>query len=292
MESLFLTNILFCILDGIIEPSDESSAMVFHFNGGKAMLNNWVCLRELNHSSKGLESLAMSIYATMDLVYALLTGSDPYFKESWFLGRHDCESWWGNLRSDNPFLELLGILSQLAQMSHQVHPGNRPAPLDQLCVVQAALEKLAPRIDGLTQPDPTEPAKLDGREYWQSWAAFCTAYRQTALIYLYRVLCNLEVGHALVQQAVKRRIDAICGKPLTGNLAHCLLFPSLIVGAHCIDQNQQDALRKSLLSTATYLSFGSIQIMDAFLQELWKSNVDDFVWWDAFRNLAMKTSLF
>ena len=38
MESLFVTNILFCILDGIIEPSDESAAMYYHFNGGKAML--------------------------------------------------------------------------------------------------------------------------------------------------------------------------------------------------------------------------------------------------------------
>ena len=75
MESLFLANILFCILDGIIEPSDEDSAMYYNFNGGRAMLKNWVCLRELDGHRKGLEALALSIYATMDLIYAVLSGN-------------------------------------------------------------------------------------------------------------------------------------------------------------------------------------------------------------------------
>jgi hypothetical protein len=290
-QSLFITNVLFCVLDGIIDPDEENLAMQAHFMGGKAMLKNWTALvDQLESNKKGMQPLGLSIFATMDLVQCLLSGQEPYFGGDWYLERGETDAWWGCLETGNPYLEIMAILSKLGHLGHKVYRQGETVPIGELFEIQRALESNSERQSSPTFSDDSMGSEQE--DYDRSWFAFCTAYRQSALIYMYRVLCNLEPTHSLVQQAVHEGARAVSGKPLTGNLAHCLLFPTLIVGSHSFDPEEQRKLRKSLHETAHFLSFGGIQLMDSFLQERWKLNQTNFTWWDCFKEIATKTSLF
>lgn len=86
-SSLFIANVLLCILDGIIEPSSESSATHHHLVGGKAILKHWRGVKEIFAAKRELPILILSIFATMDLTHALLISDEPYSK------RHRGRSW-------------------------------------------------------------------------------------------------------------------------------------------------------------------------------------------------------
>lgn len=220
-DDLFLANVFHCVLDGIIEPTDETAAMVCHFQGGKALLSHGDCLGRLNSESHGLSAFAMSIFATMDLVHALLSGQAPFFDEAWVMSRVGRDCWWGCLTAGDPFLGILSILARLARLGHDALKSQTVVPIDSLLSIQHTLDGKS--LIPLNQADGNAGG---------AWAAFCTAYRSTAKIYMYRALCNLDSDHDLVQQATKEGVQAICKENLAGNLAHCMLFPMLVVGSH------------------------------------------------------------
>jgi len=90
----------------------------------------------------------------------------------------------------------------------------------------------------------------DNREDKKSWNAFCSCYRYAASIYLYRALSGLSVSHPLVQQSVFSVMEILAGNDLTPNLYHCILFPLLIVGSHCLRGDQRVEVKKGFNHTA------------------------------------------
>jgi hypothetical protein len=130
-----------------------------------------------------------------------------------------------------------------------------------------------------------------------AWAAFCACYRYTASVYLYRALSVLDVDHYLVQQAVTGCMEVIAGTDLTEKLHHCVLFPVLIVGSHCLLKEQRLAIKKSLKRTAVYLSFEALRSLEEFLEKRWSEldKLDDCKeasWWAYFDEIANVTCLF
>jgi hypothetical protein len=108
-SSLFLANVLLCMLDGIIEkPSNNDTAPHLHLVGGKAILKNWGGVREIFELKQELPILMLSIFATMDLTHALLIGEAPYFEFSnWAELGSFRYPWWGKLQADDDFLETM-----------------------------------------------------------------------------------------------------------------------------------------------------------------------------------------
>lgn len=282
-EYLFLANVFHCVLDGIIEPTDETAAMLCHFQGGKALLLHGDCLGRLNSISHGLSAFAISIFATMDLVHSLLSGQEPFFDGEWVMSRSGRDCWWGCLQTDDPFLGILSILTKLARLGHEALQSQTVVPIDDLLSIQYVL-------DGnslILADEGDEPHRNPG----SAWTAFCTAYRSTAKIYMYRVLCNLDSDHDLVQQATEEGVRAICKDDLTGNLAHCMLFPMLVVGSHCMNPHDRIDLLKTMNSTASYLSFRSIHLTEQFLKDKWsRPSVEN--WWDLYRDIASRAAAF
>lgn len=91
--SLFIANVLLCILDGIVEPLTEPSAISAHLVGGKAILKQWTSMRDILHLKSELPVLMLSIFATMDLTHAMLIGDDPFFDASSWSDFGDCTAW-------------------------------------------------------------------------------------------------------------------------------------------------------------------------------------------------------
>ncbi|KAJ9364150.1 fungal-specific transcription factor domain-containing protein [Paecilomyces variotii] len=305
VKDLFVINVLFCILDGIIEPLDEGAATYLHFRGGRAILAQWGFLDQLFRVKKGLSALMLSIFATMDLTHSLLTGERPYFSPESWMDFADCEGWWGVLPPGDQFLEIMAALSHIARLGHQYRSIGVSPPLKEILSVWNTLD---PNGSGLMDKsgfvitslpaiplEPSAPSDTGGSQplnYDRSWEVFCSAYRQTALIYIYRAVCNLPLTHPRVQRATEAGHRAICETRLAGKLSHCLLFPTLVIGSQCLIPEQQRALRKNLLLTGTFLYFGSIPVMDQFLQKLWATPDPDVSWWDCFESISRKTFLF
>lgn len=283
-NSLFMANVLLCILDGIIEPSTETSATHHHLVGGKAILKHWGGVSGIFKQKGELPILMLSIFATMDLTHALLMGDEPYFDASSWAEFGGGEPWWGNVPANDDFLETMAILSQLATLGHGVRFCKKTVAIGMLLSIQNTLEHQA------TSASEESPDKA-------AWAAFCSVYRFTASVYLYRALSGLDVDHPLVQQAVTGCMDVVGGTVLTHKLHHCILFPLLVVGTHCTSNEQRNLVRRSLVQTSTYLSFESLHSLESFLERRWvrldeKSDAIQSSWWEYFDEIAAATCLF
>lgn len=286
-KSLFIANVLLCILDGIIEPSTETSATHHHLVGGKAILKHWGGVGGIFKQKGELPILMLSIFATMDLTHALLIGDDPYIEASSWAEFGGGEPWWGNVPSDDDFLETMAILSQLATLGHGVCHSKEIIPIGMLLSIQMALEQQVSRQVSSCDDNPDKLA----------WAAFCCVYRYTASVYLYRGLSGLDVDHPLVQQAVSGCMEVVGGADLTHKLHHCILFPLLVVGAHCMLNEHRALVRRSIVQTATYLSFESLRSLEGFLERRWakldeRSDCIQSSWWKYFDEIAAATCLF
>jgi hypothetical protein len=287
-NSLFIANVLLCILDGIIEPSTETSATHHHLVGGKAILKHWGGVKGIFEAGRELPILMLSIFATMDLTHALLIGDKPYFEVSSWAELGGYEAWWGTVSSNDDFLETMAILSHLATLGHEVRHLKSTVPIDKLLSIQMALDQQASRQ---LEADDKDPDRL-------AWAAFCAVYRFTASVFLYRALSGLDVGHALVQQAVTNCMEVVDGTALTLKLHHCILFPLLVVGTHCLLEEQRGVIRRSIMHTSSYLSFESLRSLTSYLERRWtkldneKSGFLQMGWWEYFDEIAAASCLF
>ncbi|KAH8656497.1 fungal-specific transcription factor domain-containing protein [Tricladium varicosporioides] len=284
--SLFIANVLLCILDGIIEPITESSATHHHLVGGKAILKQWAGVRGVFKLKYELPVLMLSIFTTMDLTHSLLIGDKPYFEASAWAEFGECEPWWGNVKSDDDFLETMAILSQLSALGAGVRHENNTVDIGTLLSIQMALEQQANRQLETIKNSTTA-----------AWTAFCSVYRHSASVYLYRALSGLEVDHPLVQQVVASCIEVIGGTELTDKLHHCILFPLLVVASHCVVKEQRGAIRKSLETSSVYLSFESLRSLEKFLEQRWlkldnSPATTQMSWWEYFDEIANVSCLF
>lgn len=322
---LFIANVLLCILDGVIDPNDESAACHVHYRGGRAILSQWKLHQQLlQRHKRGLPALMLSCFATMDLTYSLLTGEEQYFRDTTWAHFAGSDGWWGVLPPCDPFLDIMRVLSRLAHLGHIVHSGGEAALFnDELEALIMALRGYASLTDSLEtlflvqQNDllalktsrntqaPLAPHLLvpmyscePQLDFDGSWTVFCNAYRLAGLIYIYRVFHHLDVSHPLVQQATSYGLRAIGESRLKGKLAHCLLFPALVIGTHCRTAPQRKANLSAMRSTAAFLNFGSLRVMETFLQDLWarspsfEEEAESESWWECFKPIAEKTFLF
>ncbi|KUJ17534.1 uncharacterized protein LY89DRAFT_684554 [Mollisia scopiformis] len=222
----------------------------------------------------------------MDLTHALLIGDDPYFDASSWQEFGDCEPWWGRVPKNDDFLEIMAILSQLATLGHEVRNFRSTAPIGVLFAIQTALDQQAARQE-----------EVDKTKEQAGWTAFCACYRFSASVYLYRALSVLDVDHELVQKSVADCMEVISGHDLTDKLHHCILFPVLIIGTHCLDSKQRVEIRKSLARTASYLSFEALRSLESFLEKRWHEldtspELKEAGWWVYFDEIANVTCLF
>lgn len=290
-NSLFIANVLLCILDGIIEPASESStATHHHLVGGKAILKHWGGVRDIFGQKEDLPVLMLSIFTTMDLTHALLIGDEPYLEPTSWARYGDSEAWWGNVESGDDFLQTMATLSTLASLGYGVRHLNNTVPIDTLLAIQTSLEKQSssPQVDDGTRGSSDRGA----------WTAFCAVYRYTASVYLYRALSGLDVDHHLVQKTVSNCMAVIAGTDLTSKLHHCILFPLLVIGTLCMEEEQRAVIRRSIEQTSTYLSFESLRSFKVFLENRWEKLDEKSEkhirsnWWSYFDEIAASTCLF
>lgn len=284
--SLFEANVLLCILHGMIEPSRDNTSTRHHLAGGKTILDQWHSASQLLATKQRLPTLMLSIFATMDVVNAILTGERPLLDASIWAEFGGCEAWWGNVPADDDMLEAMSIISQLAAHGHDVKTSNCEIPVGVMLSMQTALYEQ-------TCSFPTNGEMVSSNT--QKWFTFCLIYRIAGSIYFYRALAKLPMDHLLVRQAVKRCLELM--SVLDGNLRHCLFLPLILVGPHCALQGERAQVQRLLSDSAAYLSFGAIAIIEDFFVKAWgradrRTTGEVISWWDTFGDIAYVVCMF
>lgn len=287
-QQLFTVNVLLCMLDGIVEPNDDFNASLCHLKGGFAILNRWNGTTSRMLLQNGLASHLLSVFATMDLVRSMVSGDKPFFEPMLWHMFANVQTWFGCLAADDRFLALLKSFSDMANLGNVVYsclPARDSLPLIERCL--PAIENILP------QPRRASFTSYDGSlEYEESWSAFCAVYQCCGTIYAQRALRLKPIDDETVQRATRHGVEMLIDNILPGMMSHCLIFPILVIGIHCIHSQDRRAVMDALSPTSSYLSFGSLQLMCDFLQESWATMKTESDWWQCFAKVSDRAFFF
>lgn len=282
---LFQIVCMFCILDGMVYPDDQGNASEQHLHGGFSMLRSWGSIPLKMLLAGGLQAHLLSIFATVDLVHSLLVGAKPFFEPTIWLMFADVQAWWGRLSSGDPFLAILKLHSEISFMGSIVYadlPNTDGARLVERCT-EPVLSSLKAGLPRSATPDFASP---------EDWNTFCGLYEASSTIFINRALRNRPIDDEYVQRAVRNAISNLVERPLPDMMKHCLVFPLLVIGSHCLYSQDQRAVLSILSSSASYLAFGNMVVMMKLLQEIWSTNSMNASWWDMFRSISKNVFLF
>jgi hypothetical protein len=289
-QQLFPVNVLLCMLDGMIEPSEEANASVYHLRGGYALIQGNANIPAQMLSRGGLPAHLLSVFATMDLVHALLSGEKPYFDPFIWYMFSDTQVWFGNLAHNDRFLALLKTFSEMASLGHTV--ASQLPSVDGLRLVERCLPPIQSALASQSQGERSSTSgPAIPREHWRK---FCALYELTATIYMHRALRMLPIDDELVQIATRRGVECLVDESLPGMLAHCVIFPILVIGAHAVHTQDRRAILQAISPSKDYLSFGNLQVMTDLLENMWSKPGPDMRanWWQCFQPLSGNVFLF
>lgn len=293
-SDVFTTVVLLCMLDGMIEPCEDANASIYHLKGGCAMLGRWTNIAPSMLMTTGLQAHLLSLFATMDLVQAVISGSKPHFEpESWSMFAYKT-AWFGRLRHGDKFLEILKTLSEMASLGHVVHTSQAVSGDDDDDDDDDFPASYRPSLWGPDSPEALTVASPDPSLTADEahWETFCSVFEIALLIYHSRALRQLPVDDPDVQYAARTGVSKLMDGSLPGMLAHCTILPLLIIGAHCTRAQERRAICKALSPSASFLSFGSLKLMSKFLSETWENDDMQISWWTMFQPVAGKAFLF
>lgn len=267
---LFVSNVFLSLLDGVIYPKQDDRMPLMHLQGGRLILNRVGNYEDQMATFKDPTSVMMlSYFGTLDLTNCVLNGSGPHFSRNFWLSFVGKEGWWGTLEEDVCFLEILGGISEIAKT---ILIADEVPPLTDLLSIQSFFERRVSRNS-------------------DQWENFCSAFSLAGLIYFYRKVCDFTMKDPLIQQAVTDFIFNLEALQNT-NLQHCLLFPLLVIGTHCIHPEQQEVIRKSVIASLEHLWFGSVKFLWNFLEEKWSTAQESVSWCDDFKDVSNTVFLF
>ncbi|PPJ55270.1 hypothetical protein CBER1_04306 [Cercospora berteroae] len=290
-KDLFSTNVLFCLLDGMIEPTEETSASTLHLKGGFAILDRWENIVRDMIAEGGIRSHLLSVFATLDLVHAILSGRRPHFDPTIYRKLANTEAWWGILDPNNAIIWAAENLSRVAALASIVHGSIKAYGWEIMrkrlshfeIMLSAPLRAHFARREDARERDSAE---------MDEWTAFCTIWDISARIFYERAIRLKPVDDPAVQQFTKKAALMLSQDLFSGMLQHCIVLPLVIIGAHCLLRADQEMISRALSPTVSYLAFGCLPIMEQFLKTTWQRRNLEATWWETFADIAEKTFLF
>lgn len=274
MESLLDACIMMSTLDGVIDCTNLDIVPT-HLFGARSILNEtlkynpqfFVHLRD----ASPLTERVFSLFMTMDLIYCFLTcDCSTCISNNGWLALEGCDCWFGILKPNDPYLKVMSALSTLTNIEFISRDGS--LQLD----VKNILRDTFILLQRLSHPkNPT------------AWNIFVSGYADAGLLYYFRMISGLPIDSQPVQQIVNNFYQKLAqSEQMNGTdantkhklslqmddryiLDHCLLFPLMVVGAHCIQPDQQRVTRKWVEKAMPSLGFKNINILFEYLDRQW-----------------------
>ncbi|KAJ3542931.1 hypothetical protein NM208_g3844 [Fusarium decemcellulare] len=266
---LLLAVLLLYFLDGFVDCTQQHASTQFHYKGALAIIDalggpQAVCL-----SSYPEASLLLSEFVAADLTEAVLQGRQPYFDATIWKHIESGSVWWEVRHAGTKSLaSVFGTMAYIClHWQQQRQLGTSPTTVT---MFERALQPSFQTLEGHGVTD------LGNVQYSQdacsmlSAQALVRAYQHAALIYLYRVLCDLPTDHLLIQQHVQACLDSVRSIESQPKLHNCTSFPLYVAGAHSLKECQRSGVMRGLELIYTNLKFQSVLCVRSAVQGLWK----------------------
>ncbi|KAH6689636.1 fungal-specific transcription factor domain-containing protein [Plectosphaerella plurivora] len=302
-RSDMLPTLLFAVLllylhDGFVEGS-ASSATLKHSHGVLAILAQLGGLPAV--IGRGQESLDMllSEFASADLTTALLQERAPAFAPDMWPVIDKSSVWWG--RDPLGRCSLAGVFEDMAALAiyhDELRSGAEILAVDRVRDFELRLQPIyapltAEDLSGTgsdagssplstASPSTPSPGDIEAVEAFK----LVRAFQQTALIYMYRVICGLSAYHPLVQQHVESCLDGLFEVPRSSNIYHCVIMPLYVAGAHAQSPKRREAVVDMVGSIFDDMRFGSVRAIGVALRDVWRGNPDAMSWRTMFSHLS------
>ncbi|KAJ4990933.1 hypothetical protein SVAN01_03504 [Stagonosporopsis vannaccii] len=115
------------------------------------------------------------------------------------------------------------------------------------------------------------------------------AFQHAGLIYLYRAIHQIPIGHYLIQQHVNACLGCIQGMKSNPRTQNCTLFPLYIAGSHAIVEHHQRGVLDVLDTIQDNLQFESVLSIRSRLQQTWHVPQGGATWSGIFKYEAVCT---
>ncbi|KAM0334151.1 hypothetical protein ACHAQA_001171 [Verticillium albo-atrum] len=296
LPTLLFAVLLLYLHDGLVEGSASSATMKHHV-GVLAILEQLGGLPAV--MGKGQESMDMllSEFASADLTTALLQERPPGFAPDVWDVIDRGSVWWGrDPRGRCSLAAVFHDMAALATYHEAVRTGAEKLSVDRVRAFEASLQ---PVYAPLTMEDLDSDAGSDisgsspgatplGQGEIEAVEAFklVRAFQQTALIYLYRVVCGLPTTHPLVQQHVEPCLDGLFEVRRSSHIFHCVIFPLYVAGAHAQSDRRRAGVADMVSGIFDDMRFGSVRAIGVALRDIWRRDVDGMSWGDMFGYLS------
>lgn len=271
-ESLLNACILMSILDSVIDCTNLDIVPT-HLFGARAifkeLLENEPGFVTTLNTRNPLTQRTFSIFTTMDLIYCFLTCEClTCIAEVDWIRLHGCDCWFGRLNAEDPFLKVLSGLAFFSNSACLIKtrslPTNISKELAETC-------KMLLELSSCTSPS--------------CWQLFVSCFADVGLLYYARVFQGKSIDDKMVQSLIHNFISKLRSGPSTiltpfnenepthneYVLDHCLLFPLMVIGAHCLNPEHQIFIRAWISKAVRSLAFKNINNLFAFLDKIWTS---------------------
>ncbi|KAH7361884.1 fungal-specific transcription factor domain-containing protein [Plectosphaerella cucumerina] len=301
-RSDMLPTLLFAVLllylhDGFVEGS-ATSATLKHSHGVLAILAQLGGLPAV--IGRGHESMDMllSEFASTDLTTALLQERTPAFAPDLWPIIDKSSVWWG--RDPLGRCSLAAVFEDMAALAiyhDELRSGVEILSVDRVRDFELRLQPIyapltpedldgtgtgSPETTTSSPPSTPAPGDIEAVEAFK----LVRAFQQTALIYMYRVVCGLSAYHPLVQQHVDSCLDGLFEVPRSSNIFHCVIFPLYVAGAHAQSPKRREAVADMVGSIFDDMRFGSVRAIGVALRDVWRGDPDAMSWRTMFGYLS------
>ncbi|OAL56445.1 hypothetical protein IQ07DRAFT_674645 [Pyrenochaeta sp. DS3sAY3a] len=285
---LLFAVLLLYFTDGYLECTRDFASTNSHHAGVMAIIERLGGITSVMNSGSDSLHMLLSNFASTDLTTAMLRGTTPALPPQFWESVEKGPVWWGK----DPFgkSSVAAVFKEMSTMmlwrENLLNRSETP-PIDQIRIFEDSLRPVYAQFRPLDCQDAEimhgthDPEDPDMAACY----TFTRALQHTALIFLYRAVCNLPTSHQLVQQHVMACIDCIFGVERPSQVLNCALFPLCIAGAHVTSTKHQRTVLEILNVIYTDMRFASVQSIRSALEAVWEREVDGLPWVEMFSGL-------
>ncbi|KAM0285310.1 hypothetical protein ACHAQH_001499 [Verticillium albo-atrum] len=290
LPTLLFAVLLLYLHDGLVEGSATSATMKHHV-GVLAILEQLGGLPSVIGQGQESMDMLLSEFASADLTTALLQKRPLGFPPDVWDAIDKGSVWWG--RDPRGRCSLAAVFNEMATLAtyyEAVRTGAEKLSVDRVRAFEASLQPVyAPlTVEDLGSGTEVEESLPLGQGEIEAVEAFklVRAFQQTALIYLYRVICGLPTSHPLVQQHVEPCLDGLFEVQRSSHIYHCVIFPLYIAGAHAQSDRRRAGVSDMVSGIFDDMRFGSVRAVGEALRDVWRRDVESMTWADMFGFLS------
>ncbi|KAL0938440.1 C6 finger domain-containing protein (putative fungal zinc cluster transcription factor) [Colletotrichum truncatum] len=285
LMTLLLAVLLLYFHDGYLECAQSSASTLSHHGGVRAIVDTLGGINTVLNTSHESIHMLLSEFASTDLTTVMLKGGHPAFPPEIWNTIDNRSVWWGkDILGRSSLASVFHHTSRLAWYLDSLSRGEVELSMATVRGFETALSPTYARI--MDTSGGASDSDFESKDEANHAFTLIRAFQHTALIYMYRAICGLPVGHSLVQQHVLPCLECILDIRQPAKVLNCVVFPLLVAGAHVQSPRHRKAVLGLVHVIRDEMRFASFNSVSDVLTGIWKEGQEDVTWFSMFSELA------